>query len=263
MIELNKKYSTRQLAEALDISYSTLRNNRTNYEEHLSLFYHYEKDSQNRTTYYTFTTQLFEYIPYKEFKHLQRDKKITDCIKIVIKNDSRQTASNIARIIYEFPKEMENLQLSTLKIYVRAELKKLVISGYYLKSDYAWCYLDKQNNRYILMSPEEVKELRSYFNSKEVQEQEEIIFARMTEGDISEKEACAQAGVLRKNNFVQGLKAFQEKTGLWAMKVPLYKENALICDWKELVFKKKTLKTYAESKTQLWQKKLFLNRDSL
>lgn len=230
MIELNKKYSTSQLAKALNISYSTLRNNRTNYEEHLSLFYRYEKDSQNRTTYYTFTTQLFEYIPYKEFKHLQRDKKITDCIKIVIKNDSRQTASNIARIIYKSPKEMENLQLSTLKIYVRAELKKLVLSGYYKKSDYAWCYLDKENNRYILMSPEEVTELRTYFNSKKNQEEEENIWAKMAEGDITEEEAYAQAGTLRKNNFIQALKAYQEAKSVCVMKVPVYKKNAFICD---------------------------------
>lgn len=233
MIELNKKYTTSQLAKALNISYGTFRNNRLNYEEHLSLFYFYNKEDEGRTTYYTFTIQLYDYIPYKEFKHQQRDKKISDCIKTVIKNDPRQMAANIARVIENSPKapeEIEKLKLSTLKIYVRAQLKKLVLSGYYKKSDYAWCYLDKENNRYILMSPEEVIELRTFFDSKELQEQEENIWAKMTEGDITEEEACAKAGTLRKNNFIQGLKVYQEEKGVWVMKVPIYQKNAFICD---------------------------------
>ena len=42
MIELNKKYSSKELAEAIGISDKTLRNNRKNYENHLSLFYDYD-----------------------------------------------------------------------------------------------------------------------------------------------------------------------------------------------------------------------------
>lgn len=225
MIELNKKYSTRKLAEALEIGYSTLRNNRKNYEEHLSLFYFYQKEDEQGTSYYTFTEQLDDYISYKEFKRNQKDQKIQECIKTVIKKDERQTASNIARIIYadpQAPKEVENLKLSTLKIYVRTQLKSLVASGYYSKFDYAWCYLDKVNNRYILMSPEEVLELRAHFKATE---EEENIWVRQKEGELSEEEAIKLVGSLRKKTFIDGLKAFQEKTGFWAMKVPLYVKN--------------------------------------
>lgn len=228
MIELNEKYTTSQLAAALGVSYGTLRNQRKEYEKHLSLFYFFEKEDSGRATYYTFCSQIDDYIPYKDFKRNNRDKVVTEGIKTVIAIDNRQTAANIARVLFrsDKPKEIQDLKLSTLKVYVRAQLKDLVTSGYYDKSDYAWCYLDKENSRYVLMSPEEVAELRTCFNSQGTKEEEENIFAKYNEGDINEQELEIRLGKLRKNTFIEGLKQYQQETGYWCIKVPLFKTKA-------------------------------------
>lgn len=54
MIEINKRYSTKQLAKAIDISYQRLRQNRKIYEEHLQKFYLMTIEPKENTIYYTF-----------------------------------------------------------------------------------------------------------------------------------------------------------------------------------------------------------------
>lgn len=70
MIELDKIYSTKVLAEVLNISYDHFRKHRKEYEEHLSKFYSYNITHKGNGIYYTFTANLYEYVPYKEYKAL-------------------------------------------------------------------------------------------------------------------------------------------------------------------------------------------------
>lgn len=70
MIELNKKYSTKELAEKCNLSYGAFRNHRKEYETHLSKFYIYEIIKKGNTTYYNFINELYSYVPYKEYKAL-------------------------------------------------------------------------------------------------------------------------------------------------------------------------------------------------
>lgn len=68
-------------------------------------------------------------------------------------------------------------------------------SGYYSKADYAWCYLDKAKNCYVLLSDREVENLRTYFEVDK--KEEEIIISEMKEGNITYLEAEKLLGKMR------------------------------------------------------------------
>lgn len=227
MIELNKKYSTKQLAIALEISYQHLRQNRKVYEEHLQKFYLMLIQNKGNTIYYVFEKELYPYVSYKEYKAMQKSSILQKHIKDTIHYDKRQTGSNIARIIIvDGEIQALNYKLSTLTIYVRDELRNLVESGYYQRGDYRWCYLDKDKNQYVLMSDEDVKRLREYFHTRESDEEEENILSAKEQGSISALEANEALNDLRQDAFIRGRKDFQEETGYWPIKVPVYERCA-------------------------------------
>ena len=225
MIELNKKYSSKELAEAIGISDKTLRNNRKNYENHLSLFYDYDTVVQGRGIYYTFLEQYSPYIPYKEFSKNKRNTLFQEKIKATIIQDNRQTGSNIARIIYvEDDVQVLDLQLSTITAYTRSNLKELLNQGYYELEDYRWCYLDKEANKYVVMLDSQVKELRSYFSDYHTlsREEQEDIYSQIGQGLISKQEGQARLGENVCNGFTYGIKMFEAKYNMHPIKVPVY-----------------------------------------
>lgn len=99
LLELNKLYTTKELAEALEITYGCFRNERAKFEKHLSLFYNYVISRKSNNICYTFTEQYDEYITYKEYSRAKKNKILRNNIINVIEKDNRQTGSNIARII--------------------------------------------------------------------------------------------------------------------------------------------------------------------
>ena len=225
MIELNKKYSSKELAEAIGISDKTLRNNRKNYENHLSLFYDYDTVVQGRGIYYTFLEQYSPYIPYKEFSKNKRNALFQEKIKATIIQDNRQTGSNIARIIcIENDVQVLDLQLSTITAYTRSNLKELLNQGYYELEDYRWCYLDKEANKYVVMLDSQIKELRSYFSDYHNlnKEEQEDIYSQIQQGLISKQEGQARLGENVCNGFTYGIKMFEAKYNMHPIKVPVY-----------------------------------------
>lgn len=232
MIELNKKYSTKALAEALNMSYSQIRQKRSTYEKHLSLFYDYTISIKGNAIYYIFKEQYDDYIPYREYSNAKRSKLLQTKIKETIQEDNRQTGSNIARIII-VDNEIEalNLQLSTLTNYTRIELRELVDKGYYLRTDYEWCYLDKEENKYVLMNEKQIEELRSYFknNSKNLAKEEEV-YSLLKEKTITSDKAFEEIGKIRVDSFNKGIQEYYSSHNVWPMKVPVYVRNALIAE---------------------------------
>ena len=225
MIELNKKYSSKELAEAIGISDKTLRNNRKNYENHLSLFYDYDIVVQGRGIYYIFLEQYSPYIPYKEFSKNKRNALFQEKIKATIIQDNRQTGSNIARIIcIEDDVQVLDLKLSTITAYTRSNLKELLNQGYYELEDYRWCYLDKEANKYVVMLDSQVKELRSYFSDYHTlsREEQEDIYSQIGQGLISKQEGQARLGENVCNGFTYGIKMFEAKYNMHPIKVPVY-----------------------------------------
>lgn len=204
MIELNKKYSSSQLAEVLGISYGSFRNNRKIYEEHLQKFYDMSIECKGNSIFYIFKKELYPYVSYKEYKAMQKNKILQKHIKDTIHYDKRQTGSNIARIIIVNGEiQALNWQLSTLTVYVRDELRELVEKGYYSRSDYRWCYLDESKNQYVLMDEEDIGRLRKYFHTKESDEEEENILSAQWQGSIGAQEANERVIALRKGKDVK------------------------------------------------------------
>ena len=186
MIELNKTYNTKELAQLIGITYDRLRKERAKHELHLSLFYDYNIIRKGNSICYIFTEQYSEFIPYKDYSKVRRNKMFKNKIQEVINQDNRQTGSNIARII-SIDGEIQalNLALSTLTNYTRTNLKEMIDNGDYIKEDYRWCYLDHCRNKYVLMDNDEVAELRKYFKQNENIEAEEAIFAQYQDKAIS------------------------------------------------------------------------------
>lgn len=227
MIELGKAYTTKQLSEIIGVSYGGLRNNRERYEKHLKLFYDYTISHQGSTIYYTFNEQYGDFIPYREYNKVKRKELFQDKIKATIYIDNRQTGSNIARIIY-VEKEVQalNLELSTVTNHVRANLKELIEQGYYIKTDYRWCFLDPMANAYILMTDVQVKELREMFAMKEGEEYAEAILADFSEGQVSKEEACQKIGSDKIKRYNMGITKYSNKYGVRPIKVPVYERRA-------------------------------------
>lgn len=196
-LELNRKYTRKEIAEFCQISESRFRQTAQTQEEHLALFYHFTKETEKRKIYYTFQYKIADYVPYRKYKSMCRNTNIQKGIKDIIKKDNRQTGSNIARLLFIDGKfyGLDNFKESTLGVYTRIELKKLVDTKYYAKTDYAWCYLDKTRNCYVLLSDKEVENLRTYFEVDK--KEEEIIISEMKEGNITYLEAEKLLGKMR------------------------------------------------------------------
>lgn len=215
------------------MSYAAYRNKRQLYEEHMSLFFDYTIEKKGRSYYYTFTAQKEEFIPYRDFYTQSRTKAIQKQIKQTISQNPRQTGANISRIIIVNGEiQALDLALSTLTRYTQVELKKLVQQKYYIKDDYRWCILNRQNNTYELLSKSEIEELRSYFKIEQNAnlDNEENILAQQQDGSLTKEEAAMQLGDLRIGAMINGLKKFQEKYDAWPIKVPVYVRNALVED---------------------------------
>ena len=89
MIELERKYSTKELAQEIGISYDYLRRNRANQERHLKYFYDYEIINRGNSINYIFHEQYGDFIPYREYSNLKRKKLFQDKIKETIEVDNR------------------------------------------------------------------------------------------------------------------------------------------------------------------------------
>lgn len=225
VVELNKEYSSKEVAEICEVSYQNFRQNREKQEQHLLNYFDYKKIRRGNGYYYIFTEQIADFIPFKKAKSAKRDKIIKSQIKKTIAKNNRQTGSNIARIICVNEEIVAlNLKLNTLQNYTRENLKELVSNGYYSKGGYVWCYLNVENNMYIELTEEEVKELRSYFKATK---EEEDLYSDFKEGNLNEEEATMKIGKIRIKTFTDGIEKYRNKYGYRPLKVPVYERNAL------------------------------------
>ena len=232
LFELNKEYSSKEVAKKIGIGNSTFQAKRDLYNNHLSLFFRYTTIRKGRGNglYYIFTHQYSTFIPYKQYNSDIRRKAFQKAIVQTIEKDKRQTGSNIGRILISNEEIIPyNLGLSTITGYVRATLKELIADGYYTLMDPQWCYLDKSRTKYILLTEAEVKELRSYFEGYYYEDQDtaEQAFSDYKEKKITKDEVCAILGEIRLNSFAEGCKKFSKKYQVsWPIKVSAYERCA-------------------------------------
>lgn len=232
MFELNKIYSTKELAKEMEIGYQTFRNNREKFEKYLSLFFEFEtkRGGRGNGVHYILTFQSDEYIPYKEYYNEKKKNAFKRAIIETIEQDNRQSGSNIGSVISERTDiEVYDLSLDTIIVYTRANLKELVEDGFYTKVDPRWCRRDKYTNKYYLLSDEQVAELREYFKAayQETEDVDDAIWSQYKEKRISRKKAAELLGDLKLNSYAKGCSRFSDKYGYYPSLISAYERNAL------------------------------------
>lgn len=231
MFELDKMYSTKELAKEMGISYESLRTHREKYEKYLSLFFEFEtkRGGRGNGVHYILTFQSDEYIPYKEYYNEKKKNAFKRAIVETIEKDNRQSGSNIGSIISEHTDiEVYDLSLDTVIVYTRTNLKELEEDGFYTKVDPRWCRRDKYTNKYYLLSDEQVAELRELFKIcyKEMAEVDDHIWSQYKEKRISRKKASELLGELKLNSYAAGCAKFADKYGYYPSLISAYKRNA-------------------------------------
>lgn len=233
MLEVNHEYSGKELAKEMGISNETLKAHRKKYEDYLQLFFKFItcRKGKGNGLYYTLTYKYNDFIPYKQYMSEKRKKTFQEAIVTTIENKSRrQTGSNLGRILNEKEDiKIYDLSLDTITGYVRVNLKELLQDGFYQKSDYQWCCLKKDTQEYELLSEENIKELRSYFNDFYSSNEEEVekIWAEYNEGNIALNEAKEKIGQYRLNSFAEGCAKYAKKYNTSRpIKVPVYEAGA-------------------------------------
>lgn len=217
--------NTKQLAEKLEISPTTLRANREKYEKYIKMFYRVNKRNDKYGTIIYELEELEENTEmpsYKEYKKFQKDTRIKQTIRNILAQDNRQTGSNIARIIIaQYGSEYTQ---TTLEKYVRDALNELVANKEYSREDRKWCRLDREHNRYHILDDEKVSLLRSYLNNIHYGLSEEEIYSKYEDGLISKEEMFTQIGECWYYGYIGALRKFKDETGVQPIQVPVYRD---------------------------------------
>lgn len=248
MLELNKEISAKNIARELGISYGTFRNDRKKYEKYLELFYEFNKEYKTRgQIFYVLAHEKGQLVPYKEYKKIEKNLSLAKAIVKVIEQDGRQTGANIARIIF-IDNELRDIDwtLSTTTVYVRSNLRLLVQNNYYNKGNSRWCYLDKKQNKYILLTNEEYADLKNFFKF-DIDTSADLYMA-YEEGELTSEEYANQLTDLHRICFLEALDRFEAKYHVRPMKVPEYKRAAWATDENIKEFLKAHKKEIEETK---------------
>lgn len=242
-LEVGHKYSTEELAKALQVSYSNFKNKKNQFLKSLSMAYHYDVEYKGRATFYTITEKIGDYQkPARKNQRAKTDRVIQKYINDTIEEDPVQTAANINRRAWENAEThpssvvLLGLKQSTTGEYIRLNLREMYgvwegsggTDGMIEKK--IWCRLDAEYNCYIQMPPEMVKKLRECLNSasKGKTEFEENVNEAYEANAITEEERDKLLGGKGYNLHQEGKKLFRSKYGYWPIKVPVYAK----CAWK-------------------------------
>lgn len=240
-LEINKRYSTTELAQAMEISLTTFRHKKNEYLRSLSAAYEYEVEYEGPATYYIITEKIGEYEkPIRKNQREKTDKVIKKFINEVIEEDPMQTAANINRRAWECadtnPSEVVLLGLknSTTGEYIRLNLREMYgtqvneggTDGIIEKK--VWCRLEPKYNAYIEMTPEMVQKYFDCFNEikKGQKENDVTIFADYKSGLITRDEMRDKLEMHTENVFKEGNNLFYSRYGYYPIRVPVYLKNA-------------------------------------
>lgn len=244
MVEVGKKYSTKELCEAIGVTYDNFKKQKNAFLKKLSMAYDYEVEYKGRATFYTITKQIGEYQkPERKNSRKKIDKTIQEFINEVIDEDPYQTAANINRRAWEHadtnPSTIVLLGLkdSTTGEYIRLNLREMYGTKEHMGGTdgmierKVWCRLDKEYNTYVEMAEEVVKDLYACFEkARGTQKKIDMdVYADYDAGLITREEMTEQLIDVTHNTFAEGKKLFFEKHGYYPIKVPVYLRGA----WKQ------------------------------
>lgn len=156
-LEIGRTYSTKELSEAIGVSYSTFRRQKNKLLNSISMAYNYKIGYKGRGTFYTITKKIGDYQkPERKNARSKVDEVIQQFINDTIDEDPCQTAASISRRALEHSSAIAALGLtkSTVEEYIRINLRKMYgtkeleggTDGMIERK--ALCKLDREHNRY-------------------------------------------------------------------------------------------------------------------
>lgn len=157
MIEC-KLYTLSELRNALNIPVRQWERRRDDLLEYFKLFFDYDYIFEGHA--YTFNIKE-QYCEYEPIPRKTKFKEISDFYAketdSILAYKPRNTGANVAREICNINNQYDH-KPTTAANYIRPYIKKN-----YLIQDKEWCRIDYNNNTYNVISPEQLKFLKSLF----------------------------------------------------------------------------------------------------
>lgn len=239
-IELNKKYTTKEIQNILGVSSSNWKSRKQDFLDSLALAYNYTIEQKGSYVYYTFTEQLSEYEP--PLKKHQKEKVeafIEVFIHDTINQDPKQTAANLNRYAWdiESPITAFGLKPSTTQQYIRKKVKEMYGTYKYIDGQLVitpgthgmitrkvWCRLDKNHNKYIELPQEQIDLFLDYYDETrgKLREIDSEIFEDYKNKTITRKEMLEQLGDCAFNAYLSAKRRFEANFGFTPIKVPVF-----------------------------------------
>ena len=238
-----EQLSTKELIKRIGISHGTWDSKRKDILLALADSCEYEVIYEGRAIIYHFLKDGEYSYKRKNSKDAQkRDEAFESAIIETLTDQPLNTAANVKRIIIDEWPEVTNLGYadSTIYEYTRVRMRKwfgkdkydngsfenmedLKMRKGYIK-DKVWCYLDSENNVYIPLSKEQVKEFVHMIvkNLRDIEKKEIDLLADLDAGTITKEEYKEMSGGLRYDKYTSAKSSFRDKYGYFPINVPEY-----------------------------------------
>lgn len=227
MIELNKKYTGKDLAsELFNIANGTFKNDKEGYLEYMSDFFEWHYEGKR----FVFTKILKEWVPRPKGRKKTKEQAKEDygiAIHKLLKVDPWNTGAGIARdITYgnDYIRETYHHKVSTAYSYSRP-----IVKENYEIIERRWkAYTD---GIYIDMSNEDISEwkdlLDKCFSTAKGQDLYEDLAILKDSGDITEEQYKEELAKLNDNKYQAALDMWKMKYGYRPVRVNLYSEKGI------------------------------------
>ena len=230
MIEM-KEYSTEELKFVLKITRGSWERYKDELLDYMKSYFDFEIVKKGRKICYLLKEQYQEWVPFKR-KDVEKQKAYykvkTDEI---IATQSRNTGSNIARIIDKYNMNIYNHKEGTICNYVRPILRED-----YLVIDKVWCQFDKIKLVYTPITDEQLEFLYGHFNSSDLRTNTIIdMIGDIEAGDMDDVTIAKDIINLIKKPFEVAMVSFQNKYGFRPIRVPNWEKANTEFDAKSFV----------------------------
>lgn len=221
MIELNKPYSNKQIAQELfHIKSTSFSNKKKMYLEHLALYYRF--DIEGRKIILREQLKPFETLMQKRQSKKQNNENIyRDLTHKIIAYKPLNSGSNIAREIDQSPmKPIESHKESTIVNYVRP-----ILRTDFQSVSKKWCKINYETNTYEPLEEEQIHYLIELFKDKDLSQTILDVTASYKSGNISKIEFREKVSVAAEKTYDKIMQVFKKKYGFRPQKVSKWEEK--------------------------------------
>lgn len=227
MIELNRKYTGKELAENLfEIKPNTFRKSKDKYLQYMSEFFEWHKEGSK----YMLTKQLKEYVPKEKGRRSTKEQTEHDyrlAVHRTLQQESWGTGASVARSIVvkdEYMRDTYHHSLRTSYNYSQP-----YVSHDYSIAEKKWKGYDGGLDYYIEMTDDELAEwkelINACFGNKHDISLEQDLAVMHEQGDIDDRDYQLALAKINDNKYQAALTAWKAKYGYTPIRVNKYVEN--------------------------------------